>query len=424
MSDFMRDEELDALVRELNRTKSLASLNRPGPAEPIPLETGVAKAHVNEGDPLEKVLTEVVRRDATDLLLVAGSAPVLRVAGQLRILDAPALDEEDIRTTLAPHTSAQTWKAVQECGSADFSLRVSSSAASGERGAFRFRVNLHHQRGRLAAAIRVLPRGIPTLAALGLPGSLADLVKTTRGLVLVCGPTGAGKTSTLAALLGEINRSRTCHVVTIEEPVEYEHPNVRSIVEQVEVGTDAPSFVAALKAALRQDPDVILVGEMRDLETISIALTAAETGHLVLSTLHTSDAAQAIHRIVDVFPAVQQGQVRQQLALALNAIVCQQLIPRTDGRGRVPAVEVLVANPAVRQHIRRERVENLHNEITLGKRMGMIALEESLARLVRTGAIMLEEAQIRATNAEELESLLRDQGSGVRASGTGRDPKF
>ena len=245
------------------------------------------------------------------------------------------------------------------------------------------------------------------MGALGLPGSLADLVKTTRGLVLVCGPTGAGKTSTLAALLGEINRSRTCHVVTIEEPVEYEHPNVRSIVEQVEVGTDAPSFVAALKAALRQDPDVLLVGEMRDLETISIALTAAETGHLVLSTLHTSDAAQAIHRIVDVFPAVQQEQVRQQLALALNAIVCQQLVPQTDGRGRVPAVEVLIANPAVRQHIRRGRIENLRNEITLGKRMGMITLEESLARLVRAGAIGIEEAQIRATHVDELESLLR-----------------
>lgn len=407
MSEFMRNEELDALVRELNRTTPSAPASPSSPPEAAPVETDVARLHVSEGDPLEKVLTEVVRRDATDLLLMPGSAPVLRVAGQLRILDSAPLDEEAIRTTLAPHVSAQAWRSVQDTGSADFSIRVTSAAAGGERGSFRFRVNLHRQRGRLAAAIRVLPRGIPTLATLGLPGSLAELVKTTRGLLLVCGPTGAGKTSTLAALLGEINRSRTCHVVTIEEPVEYEHPNVRSIVEQVEVGTDAPSFVAALKAALRQDPDVLLVGEMRDLESISIALTAAETGHLVLSTLHTSDAAQAIHRIVDVFPAVQQGQVRQQLALALNAVVCQQLVPRADGQGRVPAVEVLLANPAVRQHIRRERVENLHNEITLGKRMGMIALEESLARLVRAGVILPEEAQIRATHVEELESLLR-----------------
>ena len=178
-------------------------------------------------------------------------------------------------------------------------------------------------------------------------------------------------------------------------------------MEQVEVGVDAPSFAAALKAALRQDPDVLLVGEMRDLETIAIALTAAETGHLVLSTLHTADAAQAIHRVGDVFPALQQGQVRQQLALALHAIVCQQLVPRADGRGRVPAVEVLLANHAVRQHIRRERVENLHTEITLGKRAGMISLEESLARLVRAGTVALEEAQIRATHVDELESLLR-----------------
>ena len=407
MSEFMRNEELDALVRELNRSTPSAPASAPRPPEAVPPETDPARPHVSEGDPLEKVLTEVVRRDATDLLLMPGASPVLRVAGQLRILDSVPLDEEAIRATLAPHVSAQAWRSLQDTGSADFSLRVTSTAASGERGSFRFRVNLHRQRGRLAAAIRVLPRGIPTLAALGLPGSLAELVKTTHGLVLVCGPTGAGKTSTLAALLGEINRSRTCHVVTIEEPVEYEHPNVRSIVEQVEVGTDAPSFVAALKAALRQDPDVLLVGEMRDLESISIALTAAETGHLVLSTLHTSDAAQAIHRIVDVFPAVQQGQVRQQLALALNAVVCQQLVPRADGRGRVPAVEVLLANPAVRQHIRRERVENLHNEITLGKRLGMVSLEESLARLVRSGAILPEEAQIRATHVEELESLLR-----------------
>jgi twitching motility protein PilT len=407
MSDFMRDEGLDALVRELNRTGPSPSERAPQPAGTLPVATPVAQANVAEGGWLERVLTEVVRRDATDLLLIPGSAPVLRVAGQLRILDAPALDEDDIRSMLAPHVSAQARRAVEESGSADFSLRVTSNAASGERGSFRFRVNLHRQRGGLAAAVRVLPKEVPTLASLGLPGSLAELVKPHRGLVLVCGPTGAGKTSTLAALLGEINRSRTCHVVTIEEPVEYEHPSVRSIVEQVEVGTDVPSFVAALKAALRQDPDVLLVGEMRDLESISIALTAAETGHLVLSTLHTSDAAQAIHRIVDVFPGVQQGQVRQQLALALNAIVCQQLVPRADGRGRVPAVEVLLANPAVRQHIRKERVENLRNEITLGKRIGMIALEESLARLVRTGAISLEEAHLRATHVEELESLLR-----------------
>ena len=406
MSEFMRDEELDALVRELNRARPRAEDAADATEPPAGVSAAApARRTVTDDDPLAGVLAQVVQHDATDLLLVPGSPPVVRVAGSLALLDAPALDEEELRSLLAPHVAAASWRAVGEHGSTDFSLRVGASGAG--RGAFRFRVNLHRQRGRLAAAIRVLPRGIPTLAALGLPSSLAELVRPTRGLVLVCGPTGAGKTSTLAALVGEINRTRTSHVVTIEDPVEYEHPNERSIVEQVEVGVDAPSFAAALKAALRQDPDVLLVGEMRDLETISIALTAAETGHLVLSTLHTSDAPQAIHRIVDVFPAVQQAQVRQQLALALHAIVCQQLVPRADGHGRVPAVEVLVANLAVRQHIRKERTENLRNEITLGKRSGMIALEESLARLVRTGTVTLEEAQIRSTHAEELESLLR-----------------
>ncbi len=421
MSDFMRDEELDALVRELNRGTPDPTASRPtGTGSTASAPPAHARSEVAAGDALERVLTLVVQRDASDVLLVPGAPPVLRVAGRLTSVDAPPLDEDEIRTILAPHVAEHAWRALEVDGSADFSLRVGWSGEGAPHGAFRFRVNLHRQRGRLAAAIRVLPRAIPTLAALGLPAMLADLVKPARGLVLVCGPTGAGKTSTLAALVGEINRARSCHVVTIEEPVEYEHPNVRAIVEQVEVGADAPSFAAALKAALRQDPDVLLVGEMRDLETIAIALTAAETGHLVLSTLHTADAAQAIHRVVDVFPAAQQAQIRQQLALALTAVVSQQLVPTADGRGRVPAVELLIVNAAIRQHIRKDRMESFRNEITLGKRAGMIALEESLARLVRAGTITLEEAQIRANHPEELESLLRNQGSGDRVPGTGR----
>src|SRR5207248_9329933 len=192
---------------------------------------------------------------------------------------------------------------------------------------------------------------------------LAELVKPTRGLVLVCGPTGAGKTTTLAALVGELNRNVSQHVITIEDPIEYEHRNNRSVIEQVEIGRDAPSFAAALRASLRQDPDVILVGEMRDLETVSIALTAAETGHLILSTLHTSDVATAIHRIVDVFPPLQQTQIKQQLALSLNAIVCQHLIPRSHGEGRSVAVEVLLAPHPVRHHIRNDTLTNLVPEI-------------------------------------------------------------
>jgi twitching motility protein PilT len=403
MADFSHDAELDALVRQLNQSHHDRGAAASGG---IPAAPGANRTEVGREDPIEKILAEVMRREATDLLLVSGSPPILRVAGRLVQAEIPPLEGEDIRALLAPHVSAHVWQEVRAHGSADFSLRV-TAVAGGRSGALRFRVNLHRQRGQLAAAIRALPRDVPSLTSLGLPGSLIELVRPTRGLVLMCGPTGSGKTSTLAALVSEINRTRACHIITIEEPIEYEHRNDRAIVEQVEIGADAPSFATALRAALRQDPDVLLVGEMRDLETIAIALTAAETGHLVLSTLHTSDAAQAVHRIVDVFPGVQQAQIRQQLALALHAIVCQQLVPCADGRGRVPAVEVIVANPAVRQHIRAGRTQNLHTEITLGKRGGMIALEESLARLVQSGAISREEARIRATYPEELESILK-----------------
>ncbi len=406
MTDSIRDSALDALVRELNRRDAGEAADAPreavGPGEAAP----AGGALVREGDPLERLLVQAVRREATDLLLVPGSAPVLRLGGRLAAVDAPALDEEEIRTMLVPHLPARARAELGAQGAVDFSLRLAAEGGSG-RPAYRFRVNLHRQRGQLAAAIRALPREVPTLASLNLPVSLGELARATRGLVLVCGPSGAGKTSTLAALVGEINRTRTCHVVTIEEPIEYEHANGRSIIEQVEVGLDVPSFAAALRASLRQDPEVLLVGEMRDLESVAIALTAAETGHLVLSTLHTSDAAQAIHRIIDVHPAGQQSQIRQQLALALHAILCQQLVPRLDGKGRVPVVELLLATDAVRHQIRKERIENLRNEITLGKRLGMISLEESLVRLVRAGLISAAEAKLRAIHPEEFDTLLK-----------------
>ena len=298
-------------------------------------------------------------------------------------------------------------EAIESGGSADFSLRLANAVSEDDRRAWRFRVNIHRQRGTLAAAIRALPSEIPTINELNLPLTLADLVKPTRGIVLLCGPTGSGKTTTLAALIGEINRSEARHIITIEDPIEYEHRNQQSVIEQIEIGRDAPSFAAALRAALRQDPDVILVGEMRDLETVSIALTAAETGHLILSTLHTSDVATAIHRIVDVFPPLQQTQIKQQLALSLNAIVCQHLIPRSNGDGRSVAVEVLLATNPVRNHIRNDKLTNLVSEITLGKRLGMISLEDSLVRLVRQGLITVEDARVRSARPDELDSLLR-----------------
>ncbi len=390
MTKLLRDPQLDQLVEELNRNERPAL--RPVENEAAPPATAPA------GSALEGILLEMTQRSASDLLLVAGMPPVLRLGGRLVPSDAEALSAEDVRMLLAPYTSGRLRDRIDSEGSADFSLRA---------GGMRFRVNVHKQRGTIAAAVRALPMAIPTLHHLELPTSLAELVKPSRGLVLICGPTGSGKTTTLASLVNEINRAEARHIVTIEDPIEYEHRNQSSIIEQVEVGRDAPSFASALRSALRQDPDVILVGEMRDLETVSTALTAAETGHLILATLHTSDAVQAIHRIVDVFPPQQQMQIRHQLALSLNAIVCQHLIPRSDGNGRAAAVEVLLANHAVRNHIRNEKLQNLVTEITLGKRQGMISLEESLASLVRRGAITHEEARIRAPRPDELESVLR-----------------
>ena len=399
MPKLIRDPQLEELVRELNQREGEPH-DESGRATSPP-------AVVPEGNALEKLLIDMAQRGASDLLLLAGAAPIFRVNGLLTKGDSAPLSDDEIHRLLAPVLAGRLAERASRGEAVDFSLRLARSTSEDDRRAWRFRVNVHRQRGTTAAAIRALPTEVPTLAQLNLPPSLADLVKPTRGLVLVCGPTGSGKTTTLAALVGEINRNDARHIITIEDPVEYEHRNTKSVIEQVEVGRDTASFAAALRAGLRQDPDVILVGEMRDLETVSTAVTAAETGHLILSTLHTSDVAQAIHRIVDVFPPAQQTQIKQQLALALNAIIVQHLIPRSGGNGRSVAVEVLLANTAVRNHIRNDKLQNLATEITLGKRQGMISLEDSLARLVQQGMISIEDARVRASRQDELESLLR-----------------
>jgi twitching motility protein PilT len=402
MTKLIRDPQLEALVRELNDAE--AATNDSGTAAPWP------PANVPAGNPLEAMLIEMAQRGASDLLIIAGAPPVFRIGGRLvRTTDAP-LSTDDIHALLATLVTPRLREKIEAEGAADFSLRLGRAASDEDRRAWRFRVNVHRQRGTLAAAIRALPTEVPTLQQLRLPPSLAELVKPQRGLVLVCGPTGSGKSTTLAALIGELNRTEARHIITIEDPIEYEHRNAKSVIEQIEVGRDAPSFASALRASLRQDPDAILVGEMRDLETVSTALTAAETGHLILSTLHTSDAAQAIHRIVDVFPPAQQTQIRQQLALSLNAVVVQHLIPRSDNKGRTVAVEVLLANYAVQNHIRNEKLQNLSTEITLGKRQGMISLEDSLSALVRDGLITVEDARVRSSRPDELDSLLRGAG--------------
>jgi twitching motility protein PilT len=462
MSDHLRDPELDRLVHELNRRAGAeaqrdardapgaddgeagggptpdapgaeageagggpgvpaARGHPPSPAprlersEPEAAPELPARASAEAGEALGGLLAEAIRRAASDLLLLPGLPPVFRVDGRLKRGEAEPLDGDGIARLFQAQLGGRARREMEERGAADFTLRLPAAGAAAprrqrdvERGtAWRFRVNLHRQGGQLAAALRVLPRDVPTLASLNLPPPLAELVKPSRGLVLMCGPTGAGKSSTLAALIGEINRTCTAHVITIEDPVEYEHRSNRSLIEHVEIGRDARSFSEALRAALRQDPDVILVGEMRDLETMATAITAAETGHLVLATLHSNDAVQAVHRIVDVFPPNQQPQIRQQLALSLHAIVAQQLVPRADGRGRLPAIELMLASFAVRHHIRNDQLQKLYNEITLGKRQGMTSFEESLAQLVREGKVDLEEARVRSAHPEELDTRLR-----------------
>jgi len=398
VTKLVRDPQLDQLVKELNSSDAPEG-EAPASIEEI-AESSWPAAMVPSDNPIEPLLNDMARRNASDLLLLAGTKPIYRVSGRLVAAEGEVLEPEQVQSLLTMFMTRPIRERIAEDGAADFSVRLASPP-------MRFRVNIHRQRGNLAAAIRALPSTVPTLAELNLPAGLGELVKTTRGLVLVCGPTGAGKSTTLAALVGELNRNESRHIITIEDPIEYEHRNNRSVIEQIEIGRDAPTFASALRSALRQAPDVILVGEMRDLETVAIALTAAETGHLILSTLHTSDAAQAIHRIIDVFPPQQQTQIKLQLALSLNGIVVQQLVPRSDGIGRSVAVEVLLATHAVRNHIRNDKLQNLISEITLGKRHGMISLEDSLATLVRQGAITLEDARIRSSRPDELESLLR-----------------
>ena len=303
----------------------------------------------------------------------------------------PPLSPDELRNLLLPlleparHEELQKNKAVDFCFVRD---------AIG-----RFRANIHYQRGTLAASIRLLPARIPTLDSLHLPPVLARLAERRQGLVLITGPTGCGKTSTLAAMIDLINSRRRDHIVTIEDPIEYQHPNRSSIVEQIEVGHDTADFAGSLRSILRQTPDVILVGEMRDAETMATVLTAAETGHLVFSTLHTNDASQAVSRILDSFPAGHQPQIRQQLSLALLAIVAQQLVPAADGGasgasgpGRYPAVEVMIATDAVRNLIRKGDDHMLRQQLSMGKAEGMMTMEQALAELVRSGRILRETA--------------------------------
>ncbi len=347
---------------------------------------------------LQDLLGELICQGASDLLLVSGVAAAIRINGEVRkIGDHPLAGSEIealVESALSPTATAQ----YRSSQIADSSYRVP--------GLGRFRINLHRERGQAAATIRALPTKVPALNELHLPPEVRNLAGIRRGLVLIGGAAGAGKSTTMAALVNEINRHDPLHILTIEDPVEYEHQHLSSLIEQVEVGTDAPDFPTALRAALRQAPDVLVVGEMRDPESMAIAVSAAETGHLVLSTLHATDVASAISRISDSFPVERQNTVRQELAMAISAIVTQTLLPSHKG-GRVPATEMLLIGYGARQHIRRNALQHLHQEITMTKGKGSITLEESLSRLVQEGHLDREEALESAVHPDDLKSLLR-----------------
>jgi len=360
-----------------------------------------SESRLEQSKELQQWLRELVDRNGSDLLLVPEAPASIRVEGTLAAIGDRPLTGEEIEAAVLPALAAHAREEYQRDGIADSSHRV--------EGLGRFRINLHRERGRAAATFRSLPSKVPLLQDLHLPPGVAAIAGLQRGLVIIGGATGSGKTTTLAALVNEINQHEARHIVTIEDPIEYEHAHNKSVIEQVEIGVDAPDFPTALRAAMRQAPDVIVVGEMRDSETARIALSAAETGHLVFTTLHTTDAASTVSRIADSFPQERQHTVRAEMAMALAAMLTQTLIPKRNG-GRVPAAELLIVGYGARQHIRKNALQHLHQEITITRKQGSFTLEESLAQLVFQQELLREEAMTRAIHAEDLDTLLKAKG--------------
>jgi twitching motility protein PilT len=344
---------------------------------------------------IEQLLEEATIKKASDIHITVGVPPILRINGKLKYLEYERLTQQMAKGLIEPILTKLIKERFEEHGEVDFSYSLPEIG--------RYRINVFQQRGSIAAAIRLVDSVIPLPEKLGLPQSCIDLYQKKRGLVLVTGPTGSGKSTTLASLIDQINRHRNSHVITLEDPIEYLHSHNHSIVNQREVGVDSESFSNALRASLRQDPDVILVGEMRDLETISIAITAAETGHLVLSTLHTIGAASTIDRVIDVFPPHQQQQIRVQLSAVLVTVISQQLVPTYDGKGRVAAFEVLHANQAIRNLIRENKTHQITSIIQTNRQSGMITMDESLLKLTKNGMITREQALIFAQDPIGLE---------------------
>ena len=358
------------------------------------------------GDRVSALLETLWNMRGTDLLLTVGAPPLLRLHGELRPIEGEeVLTNEDVNHLLADVLMPEQVEAWSSQHEYDFSFSWTDRA--------RIRGNAFTQRGRTAVALRMIPRDIPRPEQLGLPEVVRFLARQHQGLILMTGPTGSGKSTSLAALIGQINTERACHIITIEDPIEYVHDHQRAAVNQREVGTDTETFAGALRSVLREDPDVLLVGEMRDLDSIRFALTVAETGHLVFGSLHTNDTAQSLARMVDVFPADQQAQIRIQLAGALSCIVYQRLIPRIGG-GMVAAYEVLVANSAVRNLIKEGKPHQLRNSLVTGAKDGMITLEQSLTHLVQNGVVTYDDAVMRSLYPKDIEAR-----PGYRAAGAG-----
>lgn len=347
---------------------------------------------------IENFLEEVIKRDASDLHLTVGVPPMLRVDGALvPVEETRGLTDKDVHDLTFSILDDVQKDILERDKEVDFSFTYGDLA--------RFRANAYHQKGNIGLALRLIPVAIRNLTQLGMPKIVEKFTEYPRGLVLVTGPTGSGKSTTLAAMVDKINKERACHIITVEDPIEYTHNHDKSIIEQREVHYDTRSFAAALRSVLREDPDVVLIGEMRDLETIAAAITIAETGHLVFATLHTNNAAQSVDRMIDVFPPHQQQQIRVQLSNILQGIVSQRLIPSIGG-GRVAAAEILVVTPAVRNIIREQKTHQLEAVIQTGASEGMQAMDRTLASLIKTGRITLEEAKGYAIDVKELERLL------------------
>lgn len=347
---------------------------------------------------IEEILREAKEKAASDVHLTVGIPPKMRVNGNLYTMDYPKMMPADTLAIADAIMNEKQKEAFEERGEYDMSFSIPELG--------RYRVNAYHQRGSVAFAFRLVGTTVPSPESLGVPESVVDLYQRKRGLVLVTGPTGSGKSTTLAAIIDKINNNRDAHVITLEDPIEYLHQHRMSMVNQREIGLDSESYANALRAALREDPDVILVGEMRDFETISVAITAAETGHLVLSTLHTIGAASTVDRVIDVFPPHQQQQIRVQLANVLEAVISQQLIPTADGKGRVAAFEVMHANHAVRNLIREGKSHQLPSVMQTNRKLGMMTMDEAIIQLYYEGRITRELAIQFAQNPDSMETKI------------------